>query len=120
MARVAKRSSASIVFEEVTVIGGWASVGGEVNHEGSDSVTIPPFTAGPTRDGAWRWPTPTGVTSLGCLETTWSPDVGYYSDPFVAVTVENPREVPPRRTQSRLSPSSTISYHKTPSPSLGR
>ena len=55
----------------------------------------------------------------GCLETTWSPDVGY-SDPFVAVTVENPREAPPRRTQSRLSPSSTISYHKTPSPSLGR
>ncbi len=31
----------------------------------------------------------------GCLETTWSPDVGYYSDPFVAVTVENPREGPP-------------------------
>ena len=33
----------------------------------------------------------------GCLETIWSADVGY-SDPFVAVTVGNPREVPPRRT----------------------
>ena len=38
---------------------------------------------------------PVGVS--GRLETTWSTDVGY-SDPFVAVTVENPREVPPRRT----------------------
>lgn len=43
---------------------------------------------------------PVGVS--GRLETTWSPDVGY-SDPFVAVTVENPREVPPSRTQPRLS-----------------
>jgi hypothetical protein len=33
----------------------------------------------------------------GCPETTWSPDVGY-SGPFVTVTVENLREVPPRRT----------------------
>ena len=34
------------------------------------------------------------VGVLWCLETTWSPDVGY-SDPFVTVTVENPREGPP-------------------------
>ncbi len=56
------------------------------------------------------------VGVLGCLETTWSPDVGY-SDPFVTVTVENPREGPPRRIQSRLS---TLSRHKTPSPAPGR
>lgn len=50
----------------------------------------------------------------GCLETTWSPDVGY-SDPFVAVTVENPREVPPSRTQPRLS---TIIDHQLPQDTL--
>ena len=37
------------------------------------------------------------VGESGCPETTWSPDVGY-SGLFVTVTVENLREVPPRRT----------------------